>query len=71
MSVQGELSGRFALSGSLASVSRVAFSADGHAALLYVAHGQTSPGTSHFVLLTRLGGSWTVRCAAMRGMIIF
>lgn len=40
--------------GGVASLSRVAFSADGALALAYVAHGQTSPGTSHFLLLRRV-----------------
>lgn len=87
--VQGELMGRMsgAVSGGRlffrgqASLSRVAFSADGEVALLYVSLGRTSPGTSHFVLLRRAeapaedarekGPSWTVCAAAMRNMIIY
>jgi len=61
--------------GGLVSLSRVAFSADGELALAYVALGQTSPGTSHFVLLRRAAGGpdgrWVLCGAAQRDMIIF
>jgi hypothetical protein len=71
-----------ALHGGVASLSRVAFSADGQLALAYVAHGQTSPGTSHFLLLRRVadgpgssgggsGGQWALCGAAQRDMLIF
>ena len=77
---QGRLSrpeGRtgMAMHGSLALLSRVAFSADGRLALAYVAHRQTSPGTSHFVLLRRTGESagngWTLCGAAQKDMLIY
>ncbi|MHC1699801.1 MAG: hypothetical protein AB9900_02320 [Humidesulfovibrio sp.] len=64
-----------ALGGGVASLSRVAFSADGRLALAYVAHGQTSPGTSHFLLLRRTGENagdgWVLCGAAQKDMLIF
>jgi len=60
---------------SLALLSRVAFSTGGDLALAYVAHRHTSPGTSHFLLLRRAGGSaggdWTLCGAAQKDMIIY
>lgn len=70
LSRPGGLAG-FALRDGVVSLSRVAFSADGNTALLYVAHGQTSPGTSHFVLLRRAQGRWLLCGAAQHDMIIF
>ncbi len=67
----GGHTGRNVRAEDLALVSRVAFSADGRTALFYVAHGQTSPGTSHFVLLTRSETGWAVRCFVQHDMIIF
>jgi hypothetical protein len=65
----------FGLRSSLATLSRVAFSPGGDLALAYVAHGRTSPGTSHFVLLRRMdqgaGGDWVLCGAAQKDMIIF
>lgn len=63
------------LSGGVVSLSRVAFSPDGELALAYAALGQTSPGTSHFVLLRRAadgtGERWVLCSAAQQDMIIF
>jgi hypothetical protein len=68
-------SSRLAHYGGVASLSRVAFSPDGGLALAYAALGQTSPGTSHFVLLRRTAdgpeGRWVLCGAAQRDMIIF
>ncbi len=61
----------FALRDGVVSLSRVAFSPEGDLALAYVAHGQTSPGTSHFVLLRRTQVGWALCGAAQHDMIIF
>ncbi|OGR37640.1 MAG: hypothetical protein A2051_11985 [Desulfovibrionales bacterium GWA2_65_9] len=71
MSAPGDPWSRLALRGGVVSLSRVAFSPEGDLALAYVAHGQTSPGTSHFVLLRRTQGGWVLCGAAQHNMIIF
>lgn len=64
-------SSTLALHGGVVTLSRVAFSPEGDLALAYVAHGRTSPGTSHFVLLRRTPRGWVLCGAAQRDMIIF
>lgn len=60
-----------ALRSSLALLSRVALSPGGDLALAYVAHRQSSPGTSHFVLLRRVDAGWVLCGAAQKDMIIY